>query len=249
MAAISTLLAVGSAVAGIGSAAIGASATKKAAKAQTDAATANNALQERIYNENRNLLAPDIAAGRDASSLLSDFLGVSGDGARAQTALDTFLKSTGYQEAASRGTEAIVGNRAAAGVLGSGATLKAVSDYGRTQALSYADRWLNLLSDRAGAGERAATAATGVANTYVTGVTGNNQNAADATSNAALQNGSIWSNALAGVAGAAGRYMGASSFGNPGTVNSGGNPLSVDVPSAAPVQQSYPFLTRPNPSF
>ena len=134
-------------------------------------------------------------------------------------------------------------------MLGSGATLKAVNDYGRTSAMSYADRWLNLLSDRAGAGERAATAATGVANTYVTGVTGNNQNAADATSNAALQNGSIWSNALAGVAGAAGRYMGASSFGNPGTVNSGGNPLSVDVPTAAPVQQSYPFLTRPNPSF
>ena len=109
MAAISTLLAVGSAVAGIGSAAIGANATKKAAKAQTDAATANNALQERIYNENRNLLAPDIAAGRDASSLLSDFLGVSGDGARAQTALDTFLKSTGYQEAASRGTGTLLG--------------------------------------------------------------------------------------------------------------------------------------------
>lgn len=245
MAAISALIAAGTAVAG---AAISSSATNKAAKSQAQAAATNNALQERIYNENRNLLAPDIASGRAAGDLLSDFLGVSGDGARAQTALDTFLKSTGYQEAASRGTEAIVGNRAAAGVLGSGATLKAVNDYGRTQALSYADRWLNLLSDRAGAGERAASAATGVANTYVTGVTGNNQNAADATSNAALQNGSIWSNALAGVAGAAGRYMGASSFGNPGTVTAG-NPLSVDVPNAAPVQQSYPFLTRPNPSF
>lgn len=246
MAAISALIAAGTAVAG---AAISSSATNKAAKSQAQVAATNNALQERIYNENRNLLAPDIQSGRDASSLLSDFLGVSGDGARAQSALDTFLRSTGYQEATSRGTEAIVGNRAASGVLGSGATLKAVNDYGRTSAMSYADRWLNLLSDRAGAGERAASAATGVANTYVTGVTGNNQNAADATSNAALQNGSIWSNALAGVAGAAGRYMGASSFGNPGTVNSGGNPLSVDVPTAAPVQQSYPFLTRPNPSF
>lgn len=245
MAAISALIAAGTAVAG---AAISSSATNKAAKAQTQVAATNNALQERIYNENRNLLAPDIQSGRDASSLLSDFLGVSGDGARAQSALDTFLRSTGYQEATSRGTEAIVGNRAAAGVLGSGATLKAVNDYGRTQALSYADRWLNLLSDRAGAGERAASAATGVANTYVTGVTGNNQNAADARSNAALQNGSIWSNALSGVAGAAGRYMGASSFNKNGAVNTG-NPLSVDVPSAAPVQQSYPFLTRPNPSF
>jgi hypothetical protein len=248
MAAISALIAAGTAVAGIGSAAIGASATKKAAKAQTDAATTNNALQERIYNENRNLLAPDIAAGRDASSLLSDFLGVSGDGARAQTALDTFLKSTGYQEATSRGTEAIVGNRAAAGVLGSGATLKDVNDYGRTQALSYADRWLNLLSDRAGAGERAASAATGVATNYAGAVSNNNQNAADARSNAALQNGSIWSNALSGVAGAAGRYMGASSFNKNGAVTVG-NPLSVDVPEAQTVQQSYPFLTRPNPSF
>lgn len=245
MAAISALIAAGSAVAG---AAISSSATNKAAKTQAQAAATNNALQERIYNENRSLLAPDIAAGRDASSLLSDFLGVSGDGARSQAALDTFLRSTGYQEAVARGTEAITGNRAAAGVLGSGATLKAVNDYGRTQAMSYADRWLNLLSDRAGAGERAASAATGAANTYVTGVTGNNQNAADAASNAALQNGSIWSNALAGVAGAAGRYMGASSFGNPGTVNTG-NPLSADVPSAVPVQQSYPFLNRPNPSF
>ena len=48
MAAISTLLAVGSAVARIGSAAIGASATKKAAKAQTDAANQATQLQREM---------------------------------------------------------------------------------------------------------------------------------------------------------------------------------------------------------
>ena len=85
--------------------------------AQTAAANTNNQLQRDLGESNKNLLNPYVQDGRDASSLLADFIGLSGDGERSNAALDTFLNSTGYQNTVNRGVSAITSNRAAAGAL------------------------------------------------------------------------------------------------------------------------------------
>ena len=53
---------------------------QKAVNAQTAAANTNNQLQRDLCESNKNLLNPYVQDGRDASSLLADFIGLSGDG-------------------------------------------------------------------------------------------------------------------------------------------------------------------------
>ena len=91
---------------------------------------------------------PVFQDGRDASltsgGLHWTFATVS-EVTRRLTALPSF-----YQNTVNRGVSAITSNPRCGGRPDSGATLKAVSDYGQRTAMSYADRWLNLLSDRVG---------------------------------------------------------------------------------------------------
>ena len=186
---------------------------------------------------NKNLLNPYVQDGRDASSLLADFIGLSGDGERSNAALDTFLNSTGYQNTVNRGVSAITSNRAAA-ALDSGATLKAVSDYGQRTAMSYADRWLNLLSDRVGTAFNAARRRR-CGQSFVTGTSANNQSAADAASNGAINNANIWE--VRSVRASSGRYAGQSSF---PTAKS--QTYQAGTLKAQPVSQNETF--RPFPS-
>jgi hypothetical protein len=232
------------AVGTVASAAMASSANKKAVNAQTAAANTNNQLQRDLYESNKNLLNPYVQDGRDASSLLADFIGLSGDGERSNAALDTFLNSTGYQNTVNRGVSAITSNRAAAGALDSGATLKAVSDYGQRTAMSYADRWLNLLSDRVGTGLNAAQAVAGAGQSFVTGTSANNQSAADAASNGAINNANIWGSALGQGVNILGRYAGQSSF---PTAKS--QTYQAGTLKAQPVSQNETFRPVPFPTF
>lgn len=64
--------------AAVGGAAISGKAAKKAAKAEQAAAAANNATQERIYNQQREDLLPYVSGGYPAVNALQGYLGLSG---------------------------------------------------------------------------------------------------------------------------------------------------------------------------
>lgn len=70
------------AAAGIGGGLLSASAQKKAASkaagAAKDTATMNNALQEKIYGQNREILNPYVTRGNEAGTAINSLLGISG---------------------------------------------------------------------------------------------------------------------------------------------------------------------------
>ncbi|HEY5289790.1 MAG TPA: hypothetical protein VIJ59_07125, partial [Caulobacteraceae bacterium] len=118
---------VGASIVGAGASIIGAHSASSAA---SNAANANNALQEQIYNSNKGLEQPFITSGDNAETALNGFLGLGGDPAATQKAFNNYLNSTGYQFNLNQGLDATQQAKASAGMLNSGATLKALDAYG-----------------------------------------------------------------------------------------------------------------------
>lgn len=143
------------AVAIAGAAVVGAGATmyagSKAAKAQKNAANQQIAEQRRQYDQDRADWAPWRAAGESALSRLTAEM--SGGPTTA------FVASPGYQFRMSEGQKAIDRNRAARGLLNSGAADKARIAYGEGLAASEYGDWWNRNAGLAGVGQNA-TAAT-----------------------------------------------------------------------------------------
>lgn len=200
----------------VGSALIGANASNKASKAATQAATSNNALQTDIYNRNTANLSPFMDRGNQAGVAQNALLGIGGDPHAFDPAFQNYLNSTGYQFQQNEGQRAITSSAAARGMLGSGATLKALQDRGQQTGASYFQRYLDNLSGISGQGLTAANGVAGVGTQYAGAVGANNQYAADATGNAALAAGSGYTNALNGLATYGANRIGQSSFGKGG---------------------------------
>jgi len=226
------------AIATVGAAAIGASASssaaKKAAQAQTAAADQNNQLQRDIYTSNKATLDPFVTDGRQSDDVLGAFLGLSGDPAKAQEALDTFLGSTGYQFTQEAGSRAVTSSAAARGSLNSGATLKALQDRGQETAKSFIAPWMSALENRSNRGVSAASAIAGIGQNYAGAVGANNNAAADATGNAALIGAQGTNNILATALGIYGQNRGGSSY-----------DTKTPAPSTAPVFATLP-TARPS---
>lgn len=101
-------------------------------------------------SENRPLGDTGAAGGAGA--------GAAGGGATSgQSALEQFMNSLGFQSQLRAGQQAVTGSRAAAGKLGSGATLKALTRYGQDLAQQGFQSYLNQLGGLAGAGQSAAS--------------------------------------------------------------------------------------------
>jgi hypothetical protein len=220
-------------VAAVGGALISSHAVSSASNAATGAAAANNALQSQIYQSNKGLIQPYVDRGNTAANTLDAFLGLGGDPAASKAALDDYLNSTGYQFQLSQGVNAISGNRASAGLLDSGGTLKALDTFGQGLAAQSAGAWLDRLTGISNQGVEGVNALAGAGTNFANQVSANNTSAATATGNAALAGaGNV--NALIGQGLAAyGLARGMSSFGAgaPGaggiTLTSGGAPLDV----------------------
>lgn len=204
--------AVISAGAAIGGAAIQANAAGKAADAARSAAKKNNALQKEIYESNKAVLGDFYKPGAQATDAIADFLGLNGAQPQNQ-AFETYAKSTGADYTMRRGTEAITSSAATRGMLNSGATLKAVNQFARDDSQRYVGDYLSRLFGLSSQGMGAASALAGVGQNYANAVSQNNNNAATATGNAALAQGSILSNLLSQGAGAFGYARGQSSYG------------------------------------
>jgi hypothetical protein len=188
------------------SAAIGAGSSiisgNKAANATKSAANANNQLQADIYNQNAATLAPFVGAGTGATEQLRRLLGL-GDSNTGRTingntftaqqqqqgAIDAFQQSAPYQAEFKSGQKAVTGALGAKGLLDSGAALKGLQSYGDQFLSSKLNSYEGQLASLAGLGQGAASAQAGVGQSYANGVSANNNNAANAAGNAALNTG------------------------------------------------------------
>jgi hypothetical protein len=208
------IIAAGVGAAGaVAGAAINSSAVGSASKAATNAATANNQLESQIYNNNVQLAQPYINSGNTAESALNGFLGLGGDPAATQKAFQNYLASTGYQFNLNQGLDAVNQSKAAAGLLRSGSTLKALDTYGTGLADQYGQQYVGNLQNEVGTGQAAASGLTGAGQNYANAVSSNNNSAASATGNAAIA-GANNTNALIGNAiKGFGAVAGGSSFG------------------------------------
>lgn len=142
------------AVAIAGAAVVGAGAQmitgSKAAKAQRQSAEMSVAEQRRQYDQDRADLAPWREAGGSALARLVSEYGLGGQAPQSQ-----FTTSPGYQFRMGEGLRAIDRNRAARGLLNSGAADKARMRYGEGLAASEYDSYWNRLAGLAGVGQNA----------------------------------------------------------------------------------------------
>lgn len=149
-------LAVG-AVAAIG----GAVASSQAARSQENAANRAAQTQQDMYNQTNANQAPFRQAGVDATNQLGGIYGLPGYN---PVDLSSKISSLpGYQFQLNQGTQAIDRSAASQGLLNSGATGKALAQYGQGLAQNYMGQYTAGLQDLANRGEGAtqSTAAAG----------------------------------------------------------------------------------------
>ena len=216
----------------VGAATIGAGAnlvaSSNATSAASNAASANNALESQIYQNNVGLETPYINSGDQAETALNGFLGLGGDPAATQKAFNDYLNSTGYQFNLNQGLDAATQSKAAAGMLDSGATLKALDAYGTGLADTYGQQYVGNLQNEVATGSSSANALAGQGQSYANAVSGNNNSAATVSGNAGLAAAS-GVNALTGQAlSAYGLSQGGSSFGGGGSASA--TPYNAFVP-------------------
>lgn len=223
--------AVGSLVGGI----TGGKGAKKAAKIQAQTAQQQIAAQQQTLQQLTGLNQPAINRGNAAGDLIGNFLGTGSDPGAAQSALNTFRGSTGYQDMLNTGLGAVNSGAYARGLGASGATLKALQARGSAIADQSAQGWLGNLGGLMSAGTQAAGNVSGVTQNVTNQIGQIRQNSADASSNAALASAGGWQNALQNLANLGGAYVGSQGAGmassyaglDPRTLGQGGgyNPV------------------------
>lgn len=206
-------------VASVAGAAISAAAAHHAGDVAAQAASANNALQSQVYAGDKALIQPTVDRGNAAADALQGFLGLGGDPAKIQSAFNDYLNSTGYQFNLHQGLDAAEQSQAARGLLGSGATLKALDAFGTGEASRYGQQYAANLADVANRGVQGVNALTGAGTNYANQVSANNNTAASASANAGLTAASGANALIANALAAFGLARGASSYGAAGAYN------------------------------
>lgn len=225
------LIAAGVAAAGaIAGGAISASATQKAAQASTDSTSqqiaASNANRDYQYNLN----APAIQGGAVADARIQALLGLGGDAAAAGQAFDAYRGSTGYDFRVQQGEGAINSNAYARGMGNSGATLKALTQYGQGVASQEFGNYLGQLGGVSSTGANARGLVAGVgnnaANTQAQALAANGTN----QGNAAIAQGQNMSGLLQNLAQIGGSAL-SSSYAQPKAAVS---PWAMPTPTTSP---------------
>lgn len=193
-----------SAIGGIASSAIQAGAASDAADAQSQAAREANALQWKMYQQNRDDNEPWRNAGKDALGRMQ------ADEFQKDFTMQDFQQDPGYAFRMSEGQKAIERSAAARGGLGSGATMKALARYGQDFASNEyqnaynrfnadRDRRYNRLSSVAGAGQNAVNSTANAGMNYANQAGGNLIGAGNAQAAASLATGQSYANTVSGI--------------------------------------------------
>jgi hypothetical protein len=186
--AIGTAMAIGLGATALGKTLAGKSqnkAVKKAAGISDQNRVENNALAGQVYQQTSNALAPYAQQGNPAGTQINAMLGLGGQ--PAQTAgFDQFRNSTGYQFRRDEGMNALNSGYAGAGVLQSGAAMRGAQEYGQNFASNEYSNYMGLLDNQQRLGLSATMGQAGLGQSYVGGITANNNNASTDQANAAL---------------------------------------------------------------
>jgi len=114
-----------------------------------------NEQADAVRDASREFIQPFANTGIQANDFLSNFL--MGQGGRQQ--LDAFNQSTGGQFLLDQGRRGILGNQAAAGKLNSGATGKALTEFGQNLASTQMNNFLSQIGGLANRGAQSGQAA------------------------------------------------------------------------------------------
>ena len=199
--------------AGVAGAAVSANAASHASDTAAATAASDNALQQQTYDSNKTLIQPEIDRGAAAADELQGFLGLGGDPSKAQTALQTYLGSTGYQFDLNQGLDAVEQSKAAEGLFNSGAAEKALDAYGTGLAQTYGQSYASDLAGVAQTGAGAINALTGAAVNNANQQQSNNVGAAATNANAELTSANTIDALIAKGVNAYAMMRGQSSFG------------------------------------
>lgn len=195
----------GAAVVGtVGGSVISSNASKGAAKTQAASADAANQTQLQMYNQTRDDLGGYRDAGNTALSQLMGGMGQNGQFMQSYSGQDIY-DDPSYQFRLKQGQDSLQSGAAAQGGLLSGATQKALMNYGQESASQeYSNAYNRFDADQTNQYNRLST------------LVGMGQNAAVQTGNAGLQSGqAIANNTMAGAnASAAGQIGSANAWSN-----------------------------------
>jgi hypothetical protein len=138
--------------------------------------------------------------------------GLPTNGTTANQAFDTYRKSTGYDFRLNQGIDAVKSGFAGSGMLQSGATMKALNDYGQGMASSEFGNYLGALGNQQGLGLSAASAQAGVGQNYANSLGNIYQAQGNNLANAALVKSQNTAGALNSLAGIGGNILGQQSY-------------------------------------
>ena len=195
---------VGAAVVGAAGSAYAGKQSAKAAKTQAASTDRATQVQWDMYDQTREDLSPYREAGSTSLNQLMDQMGANGYFNQTYTGQDTY-NDPSYQFRLQQGQDAIQSSAAAKGGLLSGATLKALQDFGQQSASQeYGNAYARFNADQTNRYNRLSTLA------------GMGQNAAVQTGNAGLQTGqAVANNTMAGANSiAAGQVANANNWAN-----------------------------------
>lgn len=106
------------------------------------------AFMKQVYGENKAMAQPWADKGYGAYSAANDFL----FGPNQSQAFNNWLNSSDYKFTTQAGLDAITQNMASKGLLNSGSTLKAITQWGQQNAQQYRQNYFNNLMGSAGLG-------------------------------------------------------------------------------------------------
>lgn len=119
--------------------------------------------QKDVFNWGKDAATPFINQGSSAFGALGGLLGLGGT-AEQDAAFKNYMNSTGYKFLLDSGSKAVTGSMAAKGLLKSGSTLKALTQFGQNLASTKTADYMNALMGMSGIGTNALGNAMGAGN-------------------------------------------------------------------------------------
>ena len=156
---------------------------------------------------------PYATTGQTGLTATNDLLGLNGQPA-ADAAMARFQSSPGYQFQLDQGLRAVDAGAAAKGMLRSGATLKGEETFGQGLANTDFGNYYNRLAGLAGGGLTAAQGIGSAENSWISGLSGNVQQANTASTGATNAQNSILGNTSSGLGSSVNTLFGNQNFQN-----------------------------------
>ena len=162
-----------------------------------------------MFNQIQQNEQPYLQAGQGALSQLQSLYGLPGGKGMNGQQISSLLSSLpGYQFQLQQGTQAVDRSEAAKGLLNSGATGKALQQYGQGLGSSYFGQYVSGLQNMAGAGQASAAQQAQVGMNTANNISANQIYAGNAAAAGAIGTGNAFSNSLGQGIGLYGLYQG-----------------------------------------